>query len=500
MKEPIDQFGYNKQLYQRPNQKWVCGKADDGCPCRLGPDKKGHCVTTHECEPVLVKKGGDKGRWVCTRPTAFGGRCDQGPYPDGSCCKTVIPCEPKASIRATRGMFNRWSIAITLGLLALAIGLPWKLAIFSPGPLTKHHQGASIAARDQHASADGEAKTAGAGKNDCAQCHVAADNGFAGFFGKALTGGVDAIADSERCLNCHDKGSNAFNPHGVAMAQLVSWTAKHDPKAPEPEVIACSACHKEHHGADFNLAKLDNAQCQSCHTEDFHSFAKGHPEFSTDKYPFDRRTRVIFDHQSHIDTHFRKEYGDDETVASKCADCHIMDSDSGFMQTRGFEQTCATCHNHTDQIEGNTSTEPIAVIQLPGVDTKSTQALGVDLTYWPAGRRAGSEGLTPFMQLLLSGGDQPTLAQDIAAVANLPKGFKDLRSATAEQAQAIDRILKATMQLLDELASQEGIEVLQQRIEKAIGRPLDHQELADLTSHFPQATFKAAKEEWFKSE
>ena len=489
MAEPIDNFGYNKQLYQRPNQKWVCGRAEDGCPCRLGPDTKGRCVTTHECDPVLVTKGGDKGRWICTRPTAFGGKCEQGPYPDGSCCKSLPPCEPKMSIRAKRGLVNRWTVSLTIGALAIAIGIPWRMSILSPGPLTKHHQGASIASKEigVHDMA-----------NDCAQCHVAAEQGVAGFIATAFKGGGDPLQDSERCLNCHDKGLDAFNPHGVDTETLAAWATKYSATS-SSETIACTACHKEHRGADFNISQLSNAQCQSCHTESFHSFAKGHPDLG-DQYPFDRRTRMIFDHQSHIDTHFKKAYKSSEAVPSRCADCHEMDNESGFMRTKSFEQTCATCHNHTDQIEGNTGTEPIAFIQLPGVDTKSASEKGVDLSYWPASRRTGSEGLTPFMHLLLSGGDAPTLESDLAAVKDLPRGFRDLRMATPAQLQAIDRILKATRSLMDELASQEGVEVLQTRLEKAIGRPLSHQELADLTSHFPQAALKAAKEKWFQSE
>ena len=177
-----------------------------------------------------------------------------------------------------------------------------------------------------------------------------------------------------------------------------------------------------------------------------------------------------------------------------------MDDASGFMQTRSFAQTCATCHNHTDQIAGSTATEPIPFIQLPGVDTASAKKAGVDLDYWPASRRTGSEGLTPFVQLLLEGGDNPSLAADMEALANLPRGYKDLRMATPAQLAAIDRTLKSVKVLMDELAAQEGIEVLQARLEKAIGRPLSHEELADLTAHFPQAALKTAHEAWFKSE
>src|SRR4051794_525713 len=87
-----------KSGYERPNQKWVCGRSDCGDSCLAGPDARGKCQATFECKPL---KQGD--RWFCTRPAARGGPCDQGPRPDGQCCCAIPKCRPKLSLRAWRG-------------------------------------------------------------------------------------------------------------------------------------------------------------------------------------------------------------------------------------------------------------------------------------------------------------------------------------------------------------------------------------------------------------
>src|SRR6187200_1415648 len=87
--------------YNRPNEPWVCGHASEGNPCRLGPDRKGHCRAAPECTPALEKKYWEtKGRWKCTRA---GGECSDGPGPDGSCGRPISRCAPQPTLRWWRG-------------------------------------------------------------------------------------------------------------------------------------------------------------------------------------------------------------------------------------------------------------------------------------------------------------------------------------------------------------------------------------------------------------
>ena len=60
--------------YERPNQKWLCGRCDHVFPCALGPDTRGKCRTTSECSPMLeTRPGEEKGRYRCTRRAEYGG-------------------------------------------------------------------------------------------------------------------------------------------------------------------------------------------------------------------------------------------------------------------------------------------------------------------------------------------------------------------------------------------------------------------------------------------
>src|SRR6185503_19003014 len=62
--------------------------------------------------------------------------------------------------------------------------------------------------------------------------------------------------------------------------------------------LYCATCHQEHKGVDFDLTKISNAQCQSCHVVKFDSFDSNHPKF--ENYPFERRTRITYDHAGHF--------------------------------------------------------------------------------------------------------------------------------------------------------------------------------------------------------
>src|ERR1041385_686019 len=98
------------QPYERPNQAWICGKAADGAPCRIGPDAKGHCRADFECRPMLeTREGETKGRYRCTRPAEHGGPCASGPLPDGACSRAIPPCVPIRTLRAKR---KRLSLAV----------------------------------------------------------------------------------------------------------------------------------------------------------------------------------------------------------------------------------------------------------------------------------------------------------------------------------------------------------------------------------------------------
>src|ERR1043166_2069222 len=108
MKEQLPSPDFDRYKYERPNQNWICGKAADGRPCRIGPDGKGQCRATYECQPALELKGGEtKGRYKCTRPAEYGGPCANGPLPDGTCCCAIEKCVPVGSLAAKKKRLTR---------------------------------------------------------------------------------------------------------------------------------------------------------------------------------------------------------------------------------------------------------------------------------------------------------------------------------------------------------------------------------------------------------
>jgi len=382
-------FGFKKSQYERPTQKWVCGWAFEGRACQVGPDEKGLCQATFECIPL---RKGD--RLFCTRTEGQGGKCPDGPLPDGTCSNPIPKCQPTLSLRAKRTLATFWTIAFTLGMLILLVAdRPHRWVFLSPGDLTFAH---------------------GAHVQNCALCH-------ASFNEKPLQrlttvlGQTVSSEGSQLCLNCHKVGKNALLSHGLPSDELavitnrledlpqsksVPWNLSLATLVPEVsqrknDELACADCHKEHNGRDFNLSTMDNQQCQSCHARKFVSLANGHPEFSN--FPYKRRTKIAFDHTSHIGKYFQEKFKD--IAPTKCSGCHTPDSAGRYMKGRNFEIACAGCH--ADQIagKGRAGAKGIPFFRLP----------------WPADYNI-EEGLTPFMKLLLL--SEPTFTDDMTILAD----------------------------------------------------------------------------------
>ncbi len=383
----LQPFSFKKSFYERPNQKWICGRACQGPGCPTGPDAHGNCMATAECRPL---RKGD--RWFCTRMEAQGGPCADGPAPDGS-CRCVIPkCVPVRSLRSWRGLTVLWVAGVSLAVLLFNFGSVSGVKFFSPGPLSFAH--ASVGSK-------------------CSDCHAGLGNQpVAWLTTAARTASVHA--DSHLCLNCHNVGAMPLQPHSlpsVEIKQITSKVRSHGaiggtpaglkvarlvagPVLEQGEQLACATCHQEHRGNQFDLRQLSDQQCQGCHSRQFNSFADGHPNFTS--YPFDRRTRIIFDHEAHFSKHFT-EPAQAGVAPRRCVDCHQTDVNGNTMGLKPFEVICASCHR--DQIKGKGAVSAgLAVISLPRLDDRvmtGKYAIGE----WP---EDADQSLTPFMRLLLS--------------------------------------------------------------------------------------------------
>ena len=348
----------------------------------------------------------------------------------------------------------------------------------SPGELTAAHASSAAQCSDCH-SLDGKDHPPIAGFN----------------FAKNR-----ALADSKLCLNCHALGDHPLNPHGLAPNALAATnekvkaanTASHGPVLlrvsrsfnginSSSDQGACSICHQEHHGHDFNLKHLSNAQCQTCHAVQFKSFENGHPEFAN--YPYRRRTRIFFDHSSHLKQHFT-EMKDKAPVS--CQDCHTPDPSGRLMQVKKFEVTCAACHASQIQGEGMT-VKGIAFFTVPGIDVDTLTEKGISLGDWP---KLADGKITPFMELLLN--RRPGTRDAMQKLRGVD--LLDLRKATPEQIAAVEQVAWGVKSLLFDLVSGGQGYLLQEM--KAEIPPADAALAAGLVGEMSHTALETAQKDW----
>jgi hypothetical protein len=462
--EPLQKFDFQESPYERPNQKWVCGKKDQGCPCEIGPDKKGKCRADFECKPKASINGD---QWNCTRSSSFGGNCTNGPLPDGTCCKPITPCYPVRSIKYKRSLAIKWVTIATLGILLFLVNGNNKHHFISPGELTYQH----------------------ANNTECSDCHLVFDKGFTGWVHQALNS-VNIIDSNEQCINCHELGEHADEAHGLSEAGLkkISNTLNVEKESSDRQQIACMTCHVEHHGTNNSLLAVNSQNCALCHDLPFKNGKKSHPEFR--QYPYRRRTGIIFDHTQHYDKHFFDKSGETrkENAPSSCLTCHASDKNGIKMVVRDYQKTCSECHNSLFE-----ESEAFPVITVPALDTENIVSLGA----WPADADAE---LTPFMKLLLSNGDKIK-----AVLAELDGG--DLTELEQDDAQVVAWSIK---ELFYDIYKQGDVAVTQ-RLAKAFNCQLNSKgkliqepacqltvnKLDSLVSAFPYPLFCSAQKEWF---
>lgn len=328
--------------YERPNDKWVCGRMEEGKPCRLGPDGHGRCRTVAECTPALeVKPGEEKGRYRCNRPTEFGGPCAEGPLPDGSCAHPQPRCAPSRSWRNRRGVFVWWVLGLSAAVLLLDFNGRMRMKFINPGPLSSAHK-----------QPRGGQKNA-IGEDNCAACHRTAVDSFPGWMDAAFgasPGPLDIVAAAQppsvhgtpmdrSCAGCHREHSF----HHVRVDKNIS----------------CLSCHQEHHG-DAGLQGMAGMRCANCHGDVEYmagpgaskndvgqfrglvsSFSKDHPEFALLALKTADSNSLRFNHQKHLSG----EVVGGDGGSLKCSTCHEQDASGAYHKPIGFERHCQSCHS-----------------------------------------------------------------------------------------------------------------------------------------------------------
>lgn len=350
--------------YVRPNQDWECGHLCEGCPCRIGPSPDGKCRATYECTPRMELKPGEvKGHWTCTRPRSGGGKCENGPLPDGTCCNAIPKCQPRRTLRSIRKRVVVFTIIASFLILFAGISRNLRDQFTNPGPISSVHS--SSAFTELHTKLSGDSSS-------CAACHKGAELGVGSWHAKALDafrhglapadllrkGPLESSAMDANCVSCH-KGRNFHQPNMAAG-------------------IACHECHKEHQNSGY-MPEVDSGYCTSCHGSSelmaasrelggnmdphaFPSFAangnkgiqprvrpKGghtdvitafhtdHPEFRQIREAVKDTNTLKFNHAVHLRTGGMPR-------ELNCADCHEQDGRGEYQLPITYGKHCAGCH------------------------------------------------------------------------------------------------------------------------------------------------------------
>lgn len=478
----LQKFGFKDSRYERPQDNWICGRLADGNPCELGPGLDGRCCVTTVCQPRL-----ENDRWQCRRAANAGGPCGAGPFPDGRCCIASERCVPRRSLRSKRRRTAVACVALMIGLVGAIMGGKEGRHFMMPGALSSHH----------------------AGLTDCSSCHSGARSGQVDLLHRLMTA-VEPRQNSNLCLTCHVMGAQPFAPHTHAvddlerrsealriaskdwkpegLMQRIAFPATVKSRGTEAE-IQCSTCHREHQGVFANLKTVSNQRCQTCHVSRFGSFADSHPQFV--RYPYQRRPRIAFDHQSHMTKHFPealKAAVGGQIPPDNCSDCHQLGVRQRLMEVKPFATICAGCHGA--DITGATQVsgpKGIDVLAVPGLDVATLDQRGVDIGGWPDKSEAV---LTPYMKLLLDA-ETNGAASGVAGLDLL-----DLRKANDQELERVARLAWAVKRLFNRLENTNPSN-LKLLAKESLGAQIDHDQMAALTGGMSRDVILAGNREWF---
>lgn len=351
--------------YVRPNLDWECGHLCKGCPCRIGPSPKGKCRATYECSPRLeVKPGEVKGHWTCTRPKSGGGKCENGPFPDGTCCHAIPKCQPRRSLRLIRKRLVAFTIIASFLILFVGISRDCWSKFINPGPLSDVHASATFA--------DIHTKQSGGNTNSCAACHGSPRQGLDSWHSKALDSLMHGLAPAELIK----KGPLESSAMDANCSSCHAGKKFHQPNIATE--FACHECHKEHQNRGF-IPQVDSAYCMTCHgsaelmtaaremgtNTDPHAFpsfgssanlkiqsrkrpesgytgvitefATDHPEFRQIRDKVRDENSLKFNHAVHLHT------GKIPRVLN-CRDCHERDGRGEYQRPISYNKHCVECH------------------------------------------------------------------------------------------------------------------------------------------------------------
>jgi hypothetical protein len=322
---------------------------------------------------------------------------------------------------------------------------------------------------------------------------------------KRAFAGHNGVTDSQNCVSCHSLGEESLAIHSLPEAKLSSISESISARtensidqtrtslllktaklinSDNQQAPACSLCHQEHQGADANISQVSDQQCAVCHTNAFDDFAS-HTNFHA--YPAEKRTQIIFSHNSHLNKHFAE---DDmrELAPEACVDCHISDPIGRKMEVSGFEQTCSACH--LDQVTGESRAgdKGFAMLSIPAIDVDSLSERGVDIGEWPAYSDAEFTPLNKFLVLAVN----PALEDRMGDFSALD--LYDLTKASEEQMQLVYDVAWTLKRVYFEM-QRRGARAVSRRLSSIM--QAEGSEAGDLFALLPAAVIDKATKDAF---
>jgi hypothetical protein len=416
--------------------------------------------------------------WMCGRMDGES-RCAGGPMPDGR-CRSVSSCRPVHTWHGRRRFIVSTTLTATAGvLIALLISVDAP-TLYKPGPLsTAHAQILSGTLESQR----------------CAACHPGGASTARPNF-DAGRRGHENVSQTDRCLNCHHvsiRRETATTPHNLPPAAIAairvassasptdsSW---HDrmPRPAAPDRIQCSACHREHRGAQGDLLAIHDTQCQSCHHDRFASFANGHPDWGD--WPYRRGGEIHFDHASHLTRHFVASGDLSPSNVPGCADCHPQRPGPEVARTVSYDSACRSCHDAGLRLQTARGVELIALPMLTAEASRRSQP-------WPDAATGFYDGkVAPIAQWLFR--SDPATSEAIRSIGGGDLSQLDDSEASVEVAA---QIATAHRELLDAIA-EGGQPALSDRL-SAIGIPPS--QATELVRSLSPQLIVEARRRWFE--
>ena len=384
-------------------------------------------------------------------------------------------------------------MALAIGFVAILAAYAGNTQFLTPGPMTAAHSALS----------------------NCGVCHSNVAEGKFGWL-HTIFEETDPKKSSSACLSCHNMENSALNPHGLALDELERRTAVRrqasamqiapmslrvrdavfSTEETASSQVFCTTCHKEHQGERFPITSVTNDQCQSCHAVQFSSFEDGHPDAGT--YPFDRRTRINFDHTKHFKIHFpetAKKVTGKVSQPDACGDCHVPGPENRLMVVQPFAQMCSSCHlGQILGVEGATEARGISLFSLPGLDLASLREMGAQIGEWPEDAYALETEMSPLLRLFI--GSDAKGRELLARVEAL--SLVELEEASAQDIKAVEQFAWQVKELIYAFST---AKISESELVKTFTAELnlqsvDQQLLTELTASIPLDVWTSAQREW----